>query len=48
MRVSSSLMIAFYKDHSQDIVQLDKSAIYDLVLSTPKGGTYQVTPARWH
>ena len=32
-----------YKDHSQDIVQLDKSAIYDLVLSTPKGGTYQVT-----
>lgn len=32
-----------YKDHAQDIVQLDKSAIYDLVLSTPKGGTYQVT-----
>lgn len=32
-----------YKDHSQEIVQLDKSAINDLVLSTPKGGTYQVT-----
>ncbi|HRN56598.1 MAG TPA: DUF4974 domain-containing protein, partial [Agriterribacter sp.] len=32
-----------YEDHSQEIMQLDKSAINDLVLSTPKGGTYQVT-----